>query len=41
VATISQKSGEKHFTRFILYSFMYIPILAFAQKKIPSQRERI
>ena len=41
VVTISQKSGGKYFKCFILYSFMYIPILAFAHKKIPSQRERI
>ncbi len=41
MATISQKSGEKYFKRFIVYSFVYVPILAFAHKKIPSQRERI
>jgi hypothetical protein len=41
VAKSSQKSREKYFKRFILYSFIYIPILAFAPKKIPSQRERI
>jgi hypothetical protein len=37
VTRISQKTEEKCFRCFIFYSFIYIPIIAFTQKKSPPE----